>query len=352
VSMASQPVVDSDVHCTVPSVRALFPFLSEYWRETIEQTGFKGATDNAYPPGSLLSARPGSTPESGPPGSDLDLLREQVLDAQDVEFAILNCAYAVDGIRNPYGAAAIASAVNDWLIAEWLDKEPRLRASLVVPSQYPDLAVKEIDRLGDHPGFVQVFLPGRSERPYGNRHYFPIFEAIVRHGLVAGIQFGGAPGIPPTASGWPTYYAEEVVGMSPIFQSQLTSLISEGTFVEYPELRVTMVEGGWTWLPSLMWRLDKNWKALRREIPWATQPPSEYIRQHVRFTLQPLDAPPNPTHLRQIVDQIGSDDLLLYSTDYPHWHDDTSTEVFPVELPEARRRKILSENARAWYHLG
>ena len=54
--------------------------------------------------------------------------------------------------------------------------------------------------------------------------------------------------------------------MSHVFQSQLTSLISEGTFAEFPELRVTMVEGGWTWLPSLMWRLDKNWKALRREI--------------------------------------------------------------------------------------
>src|SRR3712207_6583061 len=116
--------------------------------------------------------------------------------------------------------------------------------------------------------------------------------------------------------------AEEAVGMAHIFQTQLTSLISEGTFAEFPDLRVTMVEGGWTWLPSLMWRLDKNWKALRREIPWTTMPPSEYIRQHVRFTTQPIDAPENPKYLRQIVDQLGSDDLLLYATDYPHWHSD------------------------------
>jgi uncharacterized protein len=349
VNVTSQQVIDSDVHCNVPSVRVLFPYLSEYWRETIEQTGFNGATDTAYPAGAALSARPGSTPETGPPGSDLDLLRTQALDAQNVEYAILNCAYAVDGIRNPYGAAAIASAVNDWQIAEWLDREPRLRASIVIPSQDPDLAAKEIDRVGDHPGFVQVFLPGRSERPYGNRRYFPIFEAVVRHRLVAGIQFGGAPGIPPTASGWPTYYAEEAVGMSHIFQTQLTSLIAEGTFAEFPELRVTMVEGGWIWLPSLMWRLDKNWKGLRREIPWTTRPPSEYIREHVRFTTQPVDAPANPKFLRQIVDQLGSDDLLLHSTDYPHWHADDSDTGLPIELSEARTRKIMSENARAWY---
>src|SRR3712207_7881206 len=50
--------------------------------------------------------------------------------------------------------------------------------------------------------------------------------------------------------------AEEAVGMAHIFQTQLTSLISEGTFAEFPDLRVTLVEGGWTWLPSLMWRLE------------------------------------------------------------------------------------------------
>lgn len=349
--MTSQKVIDCDVHGNVPSIRVLFPYLSDYWRETIEQTGFKGATDTSYPSGAALSARPGTTPASGPPGSDLELLRAQALDAQDAEYAILNCAYAVDGIRNPYGAAAIASAVNDWLIAEWLDKEPRLRASLVVPSQYPDLAVQEIDRVGSHPGFVQVFMPGHSERPYGNRRYFPIFEAVVRHDLVAGIQFGGAPGIPPTASGWPTYFAEEAVGMAHIFQSQLTSLVSEGTFAEFPDLRITMVEGGWTWLPSTMWRLDKNWKALRREIPWASEPPSEYIRRHVRFTTQPTDAPPDPRHLVQLVDQLGSDDLLLYATDYPHWHADEPDGTLPIPLSPERTRKIMSENARVWYRL-
>ena len=351
---ADNAVIDCDVHCNVPSSRVLFPYLSQYWQDTIRETGFGGATDNPYPAGADLSARPGTKPADGPAGSDLGLLREQALDAQNVSLAILNCAYSVDGIRNPYGAAAMASAVNDWLIEHWLAKEPRLRASLVITPQYPDLAVKEIDRVGDHPGFVQVFLPGRSERPYGNRRYFPIFEAAVRHNLVAGIQFGGAPGTPPTASGWPTYFAEEAVGMAHIFQSQLTSLISEGTLSEFPDLRITMVEGGWTWLPSTMWRLDKNWKALRREIPWATLAPSEYIRQHVRFTTQPIDAPGNPTHLKQIVDQLGSDELLLYASDYPHWHADDETgpdRPLPCPLPDGSIRKILSENARAWYRL-
>src|SRR5262245_46836791 len=47
------------------------------------------------------------------------------------------CTYAIDALRNPDAAVAFASAVNDWQIAEWLEKEPRLRASIVVPSQLP-----------------------------------------------------------------------------------------------------------------------------------------------------------------------------------------------------------------------
>ena len=52
----------------------------------------------------------------------------------------------------------------------------------------------------------------------------------------------------------------------------------------------------------------------------------------------------------ETLDQIGSDDVLLYSSDYPHWHDD-GPAGFPFDLPAARARKILAENARAWYRL-
>jgi predicted TIM-barrel fold metal-dependent hydrolase len=345
-------VVDCDIHNVVPSVDALVPYLSDHWREYVTQSAFRGPVDTSYPPGYPTSVRPGSKPlNGGPPGSDLGLIREQVLDAWDADYGILTCAYAVDTIHNPDSANAMARAVNDWQIAEWLDKEPRLRASLVVPSQQPQLAAREIDRLGDHPSFVQVFLPVHSEALYGNRRYRPIFEAAVRHDLVVGIHFGGAPGNPPTASGWPSYYLEEYVDMAAIFQSQVLNMIVEGLFDEFPTLRVALIEGGFTWLPSLMWRIDKEWRGLHREIPWNKQLPSQYIREHIRLTIQPLDAPPTERQFLEVIDQLGSDELLMFSTDYPHWHFDTPEEALPVRLPDELKRKIMSENARAFYRL-
>jgi len=345
------PLIDCDVHNRVPGVQALFPYLPPYWVDHVTQSAFKGAQSTYHPKASPPNARPGSIPSDGPAGSSLALLREQHLDPLGIAFAILNCLYAIDSLHNPEAAVAFASAVNDWQIAEWLGPEPRLRASIVVPVQLPELAAREIERVADHPGFVQVLLPARAEHPYGSRLYRPMWEAIARRGLVAGIHFGGSPGNPPFPSGWPSYYAEEYAGMAQVLQSQLASIVSEGVFDLYPALRITLIESGCTWLPAFLWRFDKEWRNLRSLVPWVKRAPSAYIREHVRLTLQPFDAPPTPEELRLLVEQIASDEILLFSSDYPHRHTaDPLTATLP-QLPAELARRIRGDNARALYNL-
>src|SRR5439155_7075172 len=103
----------------------LFPYLPEHWVEHIQLSRFKGPTDTAYPPQAPSSVRPDVPTGSGSPVSDLAILRSEVLDRPGIERAILNCAYAIESLHHPDAAVALASAVNDWLIAEWLDREPR-----------------------------------------------------------------------------------------------------------------------------------------------------------------------------------------------------------------------------------
>ena len=364
-----QTLIDVAIHNDVPSTKALFPYLPEFWVEHVNNTLFKGPTEFYYPPNSPIAARRGSRPvgpeaegpvagRSGgvlaagtPPASNLPLVREQVLDATGVEAAILTCPYPIDSLHNPDAAVALASAVNDWQIVEWLDKEPRLRASIVVPVQQPVLAAREIDRVAAHSGFVQVVLPARTQHPLGSRLYHPLWEAAARHDLVVGIQFGGIPGNPPTPSGWPSYFFEEYVGMAHVFASQLTSIITEGVLDQFPTLRITLIEAGWTWLPPHMWRFDKEWKNLRRLVPWVKRAPSEYIREHVRLTVQPLDAPADTRQLLQVVDQLGSDAMLLYASHYPRVHAANADEALIRHVPDTLARKVRSENARTFYRL-
>jgi uncharacterized protein len=345
----TEPLIDCEVQAVVQSIETLEPFLSSHWREVIATTQFKGPTDTPYPPALPTSRRPGLDDLDGrPPGATLASIRTQALDPLGAELAILTCAYGVESVRNPDAAAAIASAINDWLAAGFLEREPRLRASISVPAQ-PAMAAEEIARVAADPRFVQVYLPVRSALPYGNRVWLPLLEAAVEHDLPLALHFGGSPGLPPTASGWPTYYVEEFADMATAFQSQLTSLIAEGAFDRFPALRVVLAGSGFSWLPAWMWRFDKVWRGLRREVPWNTRPPSVTVREQVRVTLQPVDGPADPAALLTVIEQLGSDELLMFSSDYPRGHADEGLDALPAGMPPDLRRAILSGNARAFY---
>lgn len=349
---STHSVIDCDIHNEVSSVEQLIPYLADYWKDYIRGSAFSSPSANDYPRGAPTSGRPGSVrAEGGQAGSTLQLVREQALAPWNTEIGILNCSYRVQSVRQEDLAADLATASNRWQIDEWLSPEPRLRGSLVVPSQTPARAADEIRRFGHHPQFVQVVLPVRSSIPYGNRYYDPLYAAAVEHNLVVGINFGGAPGNPPTPVGWPSTYLEEHAGMAQVFQSQVISIIAEGVFDRFPDLRIALIEGGFAWMPSLMWRLDKEWKGLRSNTPWVRRAPSDYIRDHMRLTVQPVGAPPDPRYILQTIEQLESETLLMFATDYPHWHYDDDSEAWPVNLPEPLNANIWSQNARSFYRL-
>jgi hypothetical protein len=97
-----------------------------------------------------------------------------------------------------------------------------------------------------------------------------------------------------------------------------------------------------------MWRAHKTWRGVRAEVPWVKDSPPELIRRHLRLTIQPVDAPAEPGALERTIDQIGSDDMLLFSTDYPHEHFE-GTGALPAALAGRLAGKVLAENALATY---
>lgn len=344
--------IDCDVHNAVPEIAELFPFLPARWQDYCVEHGVSSLAPSYYPPGSPLSARPGIEPADGPPGSDPGTLQTQVLDEAGASHAILNCLYAVQPIHNEDWAVAMAPALNDWQATRWLDADPRFRASIVVAPQDPRRAADEIARLAGHPGFVQVLLLAFSEMPLGKRFYWPIHEAAARYRLPVAIHPGMAGPNPTLPVGWPSHHIEDYAAAAQVFQSQLVSLVCEGVFQRCPELTVVLLESGVTWLPSLLWRLDKNWKGLRREIPWVDRPPSEVVREHVRLSVQPFDGPTQPAQLRRVLEHLGSIDLLLFASDYPHWHHRDPETALLQHLSRHERATVLRGNALRIYDLG
>ena len=299
-----------------------------------------GACFTQYPDHALVG---------GPPGSDPDFARQQLLDEWEIDLAILNPLYAVANIQNLDFANVLMRAVNDWHAATWLDADPRWRGSIVVNVHDCQAAAAEIKRVAADSRFVQVLLLVRSHAPYGRREFRPLFAAAADVGLPIGIHFGGYGSNPITACGWPSYYIEDHTGMNQAFEAQVISLVCEGVFSEIPDTRVALLEGGFAWLPAVMWRLDKNYRGLRSEVPWLDRLPSEYIRTHIRSTTQPMEEPDNPQHLLQIIDMIGEEQFLMFATDYPHWDFDAPNRALPSVIPSALKRRIFVDNAVDFY---
>jgi uncharacterized protein len=343
--------IDCDLHPAMPGAPALLPYLDDYWRDQIVNRHIDKYSFvlTSYPPNSPLSARPDWRAANGAPAGDLDAIRRHALDPFDTRFAICNVLHGAVALFNADMSVALCRALNDWVAKELLDREPRLRASIVVPLHDPELAVAEIERVGADRRFVQVLVLAMGEMLLGRRSYWPIYGTAERLGLPIGIHAGSTYQHAPTAAGWPSHRVEDYVVQSTAFEAQLVSLVSEGVFQEFPDLKVVLSEAGFTWLPHLMWRLNKSWRGMRPEVPWIDRPPADVIRDHVRVTLQPVDAPRNePQKLARILEHVGTDRMLLFSTDFPHWQFD-GDDVLPDGLPAETVHRIAIDNALDTY---
>jgi len=196
-------------------------------------------------------------------------------------------------------------------------------------------------------------MAAASRAPYGQRQYHPIYEAAQELGLPVAMH-PGTEGVgtawPPTPVGYPSRYLEWHNILPLGFMAQVNSLVTEGVFEKFSGLRMVVVEGGLAWLPHLMWRMDKNYKALRDTAPWLRQLPSDYVKQHLVLTTQPIEEPEKPEHLAQIFDMMGAERTVMFSSDYPHWDNDNPAVLFR-RLDRALRARILAGTAAELYGL-
>jgi predicted TIM-barrel fold metal-dependent hydrolase len=129
------------------------------------------------------------------------------------------------------------------------------------------------------------------------------------------------------------------------YQAHLVSLIFSGVFDRIPDLRFVFEEGGFAWVPALVWRLDRTWRLLSDQVPSLSEPPSEIVRRHFWFTTQPMDEPDDPEDLNRVIRHLALDDRLMYASDYPHWDFDSPSRALPRTIGAELKEKIFSRNA-------
>ncbi len=347
------PVMDIDVHHAPASEADLIPYLAPEWREYAEaclkqRMPFqprRATTSNLVESGGMIrEIYSREIVDLGvAPGSTYEIMREALLDTCDIRRVLL--MYNLGNFAhqpNPWFGAALCRAANDWTCEQWLALDERLYSGIVVSPALPEEAAKEIRRLADHPKLDAVLILGD---PVGRGLGDPIHDPIFRAAAEANLTIVIHPTIEPTI-GHPGTTNESVSQVNLRGPVDTASLVVHGVFERYPNTRVLVEEFGVTWLPGLLWSLDRSYSLLKLESPWVKRLPSEYIHDHVKFGIQPLESIDGShddlIQLLSIIDDVES--MLCFSTDYPHWSMDDLGYV-ARNLPKAWHTKLFYENA-------
>jgi len=339
-------LIDCDVHNALRDRNDLKRYLPSRWHVYYDHGSHIGGHA-----GQVVGARPqrdiyrqDALPQTGTPGGDLELMREQLLDFFDVRQAILSPLEVLGWPSYGEESGAFIRALNDWMIDEWLERDPRLYGAISIPVEDGARAAKEIARAAENPRFVTILMTMVTREGFGHPKYWPIYEVASDLGLPVAAHVGGFSGT-HMATGWPSYFVEQHAGYTQPYQAQIVSIAYSGVFDRFPNLQIVVEEGGIGWMPSLMWRLDRVWESMREHAPHLDRPPSEVLREHIWFTTQPFDEPERAEYITQLLDQLDMNDRIMFASDYPHWDYDDPRRVLPKALGPELRQKILHGNA-------
>ena len=351
-------IVDTDVHPLPVSSSVLKSYAPAPWRDRLWPTGnavtpvpYFYDTPDSYKTNSLrVDAKP---PRGGAPGSDPEFAAQQLLVEAGVSIAMLE---PMCDAQLPDAEHVLKATYNDWLADVWLaaaNWHGRWRGAISITAQDPHAAAREIERWAGHPYMAEVLMtPQTRGIPFGSPHFDPIYAAASRHGLpVATHLMGQTPYelIPIYPVGNPAHWHDFFASWPLLYVSHLMSLVFDGAFDRHPDLRIVFVEGGFTWALPMMWRMDRIWEQRRGDLPLVRRRPSDYVREHVRFTTQPLEEVDVVVY-REYIEMMGLGDNIMFSTDYPHWSYDApqwAIRRFPAE----QRERIMRGNAMELYRL-
>jgi uncharacterized protein len=215
----------------------------------------------------------------------------------------------------------------------------------------PDDAVRELRRVAEHPQIAAVTLSPSIGRLLGHPLYNPIYEAAAELGLPIVVHRGidtmtDAP--TGTAAGAPYTFAEYQTLAPLALMTNVMSLVTNGVFARYPDLRFYIVGGGLGWVDSMLLRVDTLWRSLRRDFPWVTEPPSTYFDRQVRISTYGMESR-TPDTLRRLTElKPHLRQLVCFGSGYPSW-DSLGPDDVRALLPIEWHDDVMHNNADGWF---
>ena len=228
---------------------------------------------------------------------------------------------------DPAVRAAGTRALNRGIV-DFCSGDERLLPVAFVPLGEPTAAAAEVAAcLEDGAAAVHVTHDAPKRVSHTHPDYDGVWGALAEAGVPFVLHVGGARlsvprslhenGLAPVTDfigGGENIRSKDYIALSHAAELFLACMAMDGTFERFPRLHGGVIELGACWVPPLLTKLDQATRNFRRTEPQLNAmdlAPSEYIHRQVWFT--PFPGEP----VGEIIEQAG-DDLLLFSSDYPH----------------------------------
>jgi predicted TIM-barrel fold metal-dependent hydrolase len=154
----------------------------------------------------------------------------------------------------------------------------------------------------------------------------------------------GGPRVPDFHGGDENFRSVDYMAIPTAPMQTLATMIFDGVFDRFPELRFGVIEQGASWLPSWMRFMESAFEAFRKReerLQRLRLRPSEYVRRQVRATPYPAE------DVGWIVENAG-DEVCLFSSDYPHVEGGRNPikrfEESMANLSEAQKQRFYCDN--------
>jgi predicted TIM-barrel fold metal-dependent hydrolase len=285
-----------------------------------------------------------------------DDIQERLCEEFHIDYPIINGTSMLPRLPQSDLAVHLMSAYNDLLLDQYLDEYDHFRGLASLATQKPDKAAEEVDRLADERQIVGVYIASTGPNPpLGDPAYDVLYKAcedndmhVAYHGSGGAFMFE----FPRQNQAFEKFISVHTMAHSWSQMMTLCSLIVHGVPEKFPDLNFTFLEAGLSWVPMMMFRLNKEYSIRRSEAPLLEKSPEEYVRE-MYFSSQPIGESNDPKHMQQILEVLGADSVV-FSSDYPHWdfdHPDALDQYLRNTFSPEERNKVLFGNAKEAFGL-
>ena len=252
-------------------------------------------------------------------------------------------------------AIAVADAHNRGM-AEFCALDTRLLPTMYVPladlERAEDCAQRAISQ-----GAAALLVASGCPPTHSPSHVGldPVWRAASEAGIPVVFHVGGTgdlidpnyfnnglPIPPDFHGGAENFRSVDYMGIPGPPSQTLATMIFDGVFERFPQLRVGVIEQGAIWVPSWLRQMEAAFDAFSRHeerLRNLSMRPTDYVRRQIRFT-------PYPTEDVGWIIANSGPQVCMFSSDYPHVEGGRR----PIERFEATMTAVDASARHAFYH--